>query len=142
MMYEEVRMENQKPAQSGQPEEKYRHWSRHYHGGLSGIGGGVFLVLLGALIFLATQGILAWDRWWQFLIIGIGIIFLVDSLIRYQKDSAREIRVGRLIAAIILIGVGIAFLLGNVVWWPLIIILIGVAIIIGGLLRRGRNRTE
>jgi hypothetical protein len=91
---------------------------------------------------LANQGILAWDKWWQFLIIGIGVIFLIDSLIRYQKDSAREIRIGRLIAAIILIGVGIAFLVGNATWWPLIIILVGVAVIIGGLLRRGQNKVE
>jgi len=37
MLYEEVCMENQKPAQSGQPEENYRHWRRHYHSGISGI---------------------------------------------------------------------------------------------------------
>jgi hypothetical protein len=135
----EVNME-QKPEQSGQPEENYRHGRRHYHNGISGIGGGVFLILLGTLLFLASQGILAWDKWWQFLIIGVGIILLVDSLIRYRRQSALEFRVGRLIAAIVLIGVGVAFLLGNVVWWPLVIILIGVAIIVGGLLRRGRNR--
>ena len=135
-------METREPAQSSQPEETYRHIRRHHHGGISGIGAGVFLLLLGILLFLANQGTLAWDKWWQFLIIGIGIIFLIDSLIRYQKDSAREIRIGRLIAAIILIGVGIAFLVGNATWWPLVIILVGVAVIIGGLLRRGQNKVE
>jgi hypothetical protein len=135
-------MENQKPAQSGQPEENYRHSRRHYHGGISGISGGAFLVLLGILLFLATKGILTWDRWWQFLIIGIGIILLVDSLIRYRREGALEFRTGRLIAGIILTGVGIAFLLGDVAWWPLIVIAVGVAVIIGGLLRRGRNRAE
>jgi hypothetical protein len=136
----EVNMAEQKPEQSSQPEEDYRHGRRHHHGGISGIGVGVFLLLLGILLFLANQGILAWDKWWQFLIIGIGLILIVDSLIRYQRDSVREIRIGRLIAAIILIGVGIAFLVGNAAWWPLIIILVGVAIIVGGLLRRGRSK--
>jgi hypothetical protein len=135
-------MENQKPVQSSQPEENYRHSRRHYHSGISGIGAGVFLVLLGVLLFLATQGILAWNRWWQFLIIGVGVILLADGLLRYRRENAPEFRTGRLIAGIILIGVGIAFLLGNGVWWPLVIILIGVAIIVGGLLRRGRNSAE
>jgi asparagine N-glycosylation enzyme membrane subunit Stt3 len=137
----EANMAQQKQEQSGQPEEDYRHGRRHHHGGISGIGAGVFLLLLGILLFLANQGILAWDKWWQFLIIGIGIILLVDSLIRYQKDTAREIRIGRLIAAIILIGVGIAFLVGNATWWPLIIILVGVAIIVSGLFRRGQSKS-
>lgn len=135
-------MEEQKPAKSSHAEENYRYGRRHFHGALSGIGGGVFLVLLGVLLFLATQDMLAWDKWWQFLVIGIGIILLIDTLIRYQRDNVLEFRIGKLITSIILIGVGVAFLLGNIVWWPLVIILIGVAIIIGGLLRRGRNRAE
>jgi hypothetical protein len=133
-------MENQKPAQSGQPEEDYRYGRRHHRGGISGIGAGVFLVLLGILLFLADRGILAWDKWWQFLILGIGIILLIDSLVRYQKDSAREFRIGRIVVAVILIGVGIAFLVGNATWWPLVIIVVGAAVIIGGLLRRDRDR--
>ena len=135
-------MENQKPAQSSHVEENYRHRRRHYHVGLSGISGGVFLVLLGVLLFLATRDVLAWDRWWQFLIVGIGVIFLADGLLRYRRENATEFRVGRLIAGIILIGVGVAFLLGSIVWWPLVIILIGVAIIIGGVFRIGRNSAQ
>jgi hypothetical protein len=134
-------MEDKKPAESGQPEEDYR-FRRHYHRGISGISGGVFLILLGTLLYLATQGILAWDMWWQFLIIGIGVILLVDSLVRYQREKGLEFRLGRPVAGVILIGVGIVFLVGNVVWWPMVIILVGVFVIIGGLLRRGRNRAE
>ena len=134
-------MAQQKPEQSNQQEEDYRHGRRHHHGGISGIGAGVFLLLLGILLFLTNRGILSWDKWWQFLIIGIGIILLVDTLVRYQKDSAREIRIGGLIVAIVLIGVGVAFLVGNTAWWPLVIILLGVAIIVSGLLRRGRGKS-
>jgi hypothetical protein len=135
-------MENQKHAQSGQPEEIYRHSRRHHHSVTSGYVGGVFFILLGILLFLAIQGILAWDKWWQYLIIGVGVILLVESLILYQRESALEFRIGRLIAAIILIGVGVAFLLGNLPWWPLVLIVIGVAIIVGRSLRGGQNRAE
>ena len=130
-------MENQNTSQPAHSEVSYRR--RHYHGGLSGISGGVFLILLGVLLFLATQGTLSWDKWWQFLVIGIGVILLADSLL-YRRGNAGEFRSGRLIAGIILIGVGIAFLLGSVAWWPLIIIVVGVAVIIGGLLKRGQNK--
>ena len=136
-----VNMAQQKPEQSSQQEEDYRHGRRHHHGGISGIGTGVFLLLLGILLFLTNRGILSWDKWWQFLIIGIGIILLVDTLVQYQKDSAREIRIGGLIGAIIVIAVGVAFLVSNVAWWPLVIILLGVAIIVSGLLRRGRRKS-
>jgi uncharacterized membrane protein HdeD (DUF308 family) len=60
----------------------------------------------------------------------------------YRRRYTGEFRTGRLITGIILIGVGIAFLLGNVVWWPIVIIVVGVAVIIGGLLRRGQNKVE
>jgi asparagine N-glycosylation enzyme membrane subunit Stt3 len=133
-------MTQKRPEQSDQPEGNYRHDRRHRREPASVILGGIFLILLGVLLFLASQGILAWDKWWQFLIIGIGIILLIDSIIRYQKESSAGFRIGRLIAAIVLIGIGVAFLLGNVTWWPLVIILIGVAIIIGGLLRPRQNK--
>lgn len=133
-------MTQQKPEQSNQTEEPYWHGRRHHRDVISAILGGVFLILLGVLLFLATQGILSWDKWWQFLIIGLGIIFLIDSVIRYQKEGSRGFRFGRLIAGIVLIGVGVAFLLGNVFWWPLIIVVVGVAIIVGGLVRSRQNK--
>jgi hypothetical protein len=51
-------MENQKPSQSSQSEEEYRYGRRHHHGGISGIGAGVFLLLLGILLFWQTRAYL------------------------------------------------------------------------------------
>ena len=97
-------MENKKPVQSGWPEENYEYRRIHHHGYTSTILAGGFLILLGLLLFLATQGILAWDKWWQYLVIGLGIILLVDSIIRYQKESYAGFRIGRLVSAFVLIG--------------------------------------
>lgn len=133
-------MANQKTVQSDQPEEYNTYHRRHRHDPVSTILAGVFIILLGLLLFLASQGILAWDSWWQYLIIGLGIILLIDSIIRYRKESYAGFRIGRLIAALVLIGIGIAFLLGKIIWWPLVIVLIGVIIVIGGLLRPRQNR--
>jgi hypothetical protein len=130
-------MAKQKPEQ---PEEYYRHSRRRHRDRISAVLGGVVIILVGVLLFLASQGILSWDTWWQYLILGIGIILLVDSVIRYPQEGSAGFRFGRLIAGIVLIGVGAAFLLGSVAWWPLIIVVVGVVVVIVALLRPRQNK--
>jgi hypothetical protein len=130
-------MAKQKPEQ---PEEYYRHNRRRRRDRISAVLGGVVIILVGVLLFLASQGILSWDTWWQYLILGIGIILLVDSVIRYPQEGSAGFRFGRLIAGIVLIGVGAAFLLGAVAWWPLIIVVAGVVVVIVALLRPRQNK--
>jgi hypothetical protein len=128
-------MARQKPEQPEQSEEYYRHGRRRHRDRISAVLGGVIIILVGILLFLANRGILSWDTWWQYLILGIGIILLIDSVIRYPQEGSAGFRFGRLIAGIVLIGVGAAFLLGAVAWWPLIIIVVGVVVVVVALLR-------
>ena len=128
-------MKQQESEKANQPERDDWYERRHHRDSTSAIFGGIFLILLGVLLFLASQGILAWDKWWQYFIVGIGTIMLIDGLVRYRKESIHRFRVGRIIGGIILIGIGLAFLLGAVTWWPLILILVGIGVIIGGILR-------
>jgi hypothetical protein len=130
-------MAKQKPEQ---PEEYYRHNRRRHRDRISAVLGGVVIILVGVLLFLASQGILSWDTWWQYLILGIGIILLIDSVIRYPQEGSAGFRLGRLIAGIVLIGVGAAFLLGSVAWWPLIIVVVGVVVVVVALLRPRQNK--
>ena len=133
-------MATQKPEHSEQSEEYYRHGRRHHRDRTSAVLGGISIILVGVLLFLASQGILSWDKWWQYLILGIGVLLLIDSVIRYPQEGSAGFRFGRLIAAVILIGVGAAFLLGAVAWWPLIIILVGVVVVVVALLRPRQNK--
>jgi len=133
-------MGQQNPPERSRPEEDYRHYRRHHHGGISAIGGGLIVMLAGLLLFLANRGVLSWDKWWQLLIIGIGAVLLADGLLRFHKGSGSEYRTGRLVTAVILIGVGIAFLVGSASWWPLVIIVAGAAVVVGGLLGKGQSR--
>lgn len=101
-----------------------------------GLFPGLVLVLLGVLLFLTTRGTLAWGTWWQYLLIGLGVIFLLDGALHYLHPATRYRGSGRFVPGIILVLVGAAFLIGFSEWWPLILVGIGVAILLGMLFRK------
>jgi len=109
-------------------------WERHHHRS-SGILGGLILLVLGISFLLANQQVIGWDIWWQYFLVGLGTVFLIDAAIQYFRDH-RPFFHGKVIAGIILIGIGVVFLAGVTVLWPVIIIVVGLAILLGGLLRR------
>lgn len=111
-----------------------RRYERHHHR-TGGILGGLILLALGILLFLANQNIIGWDIWWQYFLVGLGAAFLIDCAVHYFWNHQSFLQ-GRLIAGIILAGIGIAFLAGISMLWPVIIIVVGLVILIGGLVRR------
>jgi hypothetical protein len=129
-------MSQQTPEQKPAEEENDRWSRRHHRHGSPGITGALIVIVLGVLLYLANQGILDWDKWWQYFLIGIGIVFLIDAAVRSSGETDRRFLVGRLFAGLILIGVGVTFLAGGSAYWPLIIIVVGVAMLITALIRR------
>ncbi len=103
---------------------------------ISGLVFGMILVLLGILLFLSAQGWVPWGDWWKYFLIGLGVIFIIEVSLRYTRPAYRRPMFGRLIAGLILIVVGVAFItdIGN--WWPLILIVIGLAILLKVFFRR------
>jgi len=91
--------------------------------------------VLGVSLLLANQHVIGWDIWWQYFLVGLGSVFLIDAAIQYFRDR-RPFFQGKVIAGIILIGIGVVFLAGVDVLWPVIIIVVGLAVLLGGLLRR------
>ncbi len=114
-------------------DEKEEKWRRDP---ISGLGFGLILVLLGVVFFLSAQGWISWGDWWKYFIIGLGVIFLMEVLVRYTKPAYRRPVFGKLIAGLILICVGAAFIGGVGNWWPLILIIVGLAILLRVWLRR------
>ena len=110
-------------------QREWRH-ERRLNDPMRGLFWGLILILLGVLLFAATQNWLAWDRWWQLFLVGLGIIFLIDALVRYLNPSSRFGIFGRVITGVILIIIGSAFYFGMEAWWPLILIGIGLAILL------------
>lgn len=120
-------------------QEMAQNERRHsrYHRSLGGVTGGLILVVLGASFLLANQGIITWGHWWQYFLVGLGGVFIIDWLIRLCTGE-RPMFSGKLVAGIILIGVGTMFLIGFPAYWPVILIVVGVAVLLAGVFGRRR----
>lgn len=103
---------------------------------LSGILGGLIVMLLGVLFLLVNMGYLYWSNWWAYFLVGIGVILIIESIIRATFPQYSRPYIAKLIGGIILIFLGVGSIYGIGHWWPLILIGVGIAIIIGALWRR------
>lgn len=123
--------ENSSPNPPPAPEGKRAGWRR---GPMQGLFWGMLLILLGTLFFVQSQGGIAEDSWWQYFLIGLGAIFIIDALIHQARKIAYGVT-GRLIAGGVLIVIGLSFVNGWDNWWPIVLIVAGVAILAGYLFR-------
>jgi hypothetical protein len=93
---------------------------------LSGMTGGLILIVLGVLFLLAQQGYISWNSWWAYFLVGLGLIFILESLIRITRSEPSGRYTGKLIGGAVLLVIGASNAFGMVSWWPLILIVIGV----------------
>ncbi len=103
---------------------------------LRGLFWGLLLILLGVLFFASEQAWISGDRVWQYFLIGLGAIFILDAIAHFANVSYRRGILGRFIAGIVLIFIGVAFIYGFDKWWPLALIAGGVAILASFWFRR------
>jgi hypothetical protein len=89
---------------------------------------GLVLILLGVLFLLDQQGILTGSQWWQWFLVGLGGIFVINSIV-YYRSPFRWRAYGKLIAGIILITIGVLFLAGASHWWPIALLVAGACFI-------------
>jgi hypothetical protein len=136
-------MDQQAPGSSSGPSgadsKDYREWRRDrkkYREPMRGLFWGLALILLGVLFFATSQNWISWDRWWQYLLIGLGAIFLIDAWVQYTNPATRFGTLGRLVSGIILITIGGSFLIGIENWWPLILIILGIGILVNFAMHR------
>ena len=121
-------MSEEKPERRhGEHESMEEKWRRDP---IAGVVFALILLLLGVLLTLAVQERIPWDEWWKYFLIGIGVIFLIEVLVRYTKPAYRRPVFGKFIAGLILICIGVAFIGGFGNWWPLIIVAVAVAILL------------
>lgn len=139
------------------PEEK--SWDEKYRRDpLGAIVWAVILIWAGVVFLLTNMGFL--DKllthqsdipgWgfvsklagaWPIILIGAGIIILIEVVIRLVMPVYRKPVTGSLIFAIILIGIGLGDLVSWDLIWPAIIIVLGLSLILRGV-RRGGTPTE
>jgi hypothetical protein len=101
---------------------------------------GLSVVLVGKLLFLASSGftgIVTWENFWAFLLIGLGALGVIRETAKYFV-SGRLFWPGGLVFAIILITVGAAGLVAQTTgwsqyWWTFIIFGGGLVIVVMGI---------
>jgi len=102
------------------------------------VTGGLILIWLGISFYLAQIGYASWNNWWEFFLMGIGVIIILQGLIRYGQG--RGAFTGSLIGGAILFLIGGAFYwgfeFGNL--WPLILVAIGVVVLASAVAGRRR----
>lgn len=111
---------------------------------VSGLIFGLIVIWLGLTLFIAfgagyriIPGV-SEENFWGILLLGVGVIFILEILIRSALPEYRRPIFGRLLAGVALIFIGGGGILGIEQWWPLIIVAVGVLIVIYGFLRAVR----
>ena len=105
----------------------------------SGIGWGLFFILVGGLFLAGNAGWLKAD-WWTYFAIGLGGILVIGFLMRFFRGlGGRWSAIGRLVIGLALIYIGFASCYGFGEWWPLALIAIGVGILVKASLAAGHQ---
>jgi hypothetical protein len=131
------------------PEEK--SWEEKYRRDpLSPIIWGLILLWAGFVLLLSNMGMLdsllrqtnitlTWARHlsqaWPLVMLGAGVILLVEVVIRLVAPIYRRSVIGTVILAILFIGIGLGDLVSWNLLWPLLLIGLGLIIVARGLLR-------
>lgn len=114
-------------------EEKTEKWARDPIGA---IFWGLVLIVAGVFLFAATQGWILWENVWAWFLLGLGVVLILEGLVRWAMPAYRRPLGGRLVGGAILIAIGLGGVLGVKEWWPLILIAIGLTILIRAFIGR------
>jgi len=101
---------------------------------------GLEIILLGVILFLWAQDVLSEKETLAYFLLGLGGIFFFDTMARYARLGPRTFMWCRITISLIVLSAGGAVLGGIGTWWPLIIILVGVGLLLNSLLNVMRNK--
>lgn len=145
MSQEEYRRRDEK-AEKEEKDEKdqgEREWGKGEEWSRDALGSLIWglIIIFAGLAFLAVSlGTLPWLTWsnvWSVIFIAAGLAFFLEVVIRVAIPTYRRAVRGRLILAFILLAIGVGGVIGWELTWPLILVGVGLAIILGILLRPG-----
>ncbi len=147
---EKQRQEEEKEREKREEKTVEEKWRRDP---LGAIIFGIILIWAGLVFLAESMGLLkgislgglfpgieaTQPEAWTIILIGAGVILLVEVVIRLLVPAYRRPIAGTIILGIILIGVGLGNIISWDVVWPLVVIGIGLAILLGGFWRRKPN---
>ncbi|MBO3803268.1 MAG: zinc ribbon domain-containing protein [Candidatus Brockarchaeota archaeon] len=121
--YEKEKAEKEK-AEKREKEEK--HEDR-----FGAVIGGLILILLGTIMYLAQNRVIPWRNFGGYFLLGMGLILIIWAAARYFSEAFKGTALGLLIGGLILGALGLSTLLELRESWPLVLIMLGLIIIVG-----------
>jgi len=121
--------------------EKGEKGEKREAGDVSGIlAGGLILIWLGITFYYAQSGVIGWDVWWAYFVLGLGLVLVAQGLVRYAQG--RRSYLGSIAGGVIIALIGYVFIVGvSANFWPLILVVIGVLVIVTGISGRRSSPT-
>ena len=132
------RQHDEKEEKDEKDREKSEKDEKFTRDPLSAIIWAIIFISAGVILLAGSMGWVDWERIgsaWQPILIVAGFLFLAEAAVRLIVPAFRRPILGTLIFAFFLLAVGLGGAFNWSVTWPLFLILIGVAIILGGLFK-------
>lgn len=141
-MNEEGYQKKNEKQEKDEKDRGEREWDKgeQWSGGdaLGPIIWGLIIIFAGLAFAAVNLGMYPWLRWenvWSVIFIAAGLLFVLEVIIRILMPTHRRPIRGRIILAFVALAIGLGGLIGWEVTWPLIIIAVGLAIVIGVFVR-------
>jgi hypothetical protein len=119
-------------------EERHRRHDARGRGGAPWIGG-LILIAIGVVFLLKNYGFPVPHNWWAVFLFIPALAALGSAWTIWRREGhLTSAASGALVGGIILAGLGVSFLAGFD-WsqlWPVILIVLGLVVVLGGLRRR------
>ncbi|MDA4128402.1 MAG: zinc-ribbon domain-containing protein [Thaumarchaeota archaeon] len=135
------RHEKREKNEKREKHEKSEKGEKGRSGDLTGpVVGGLILIWLGVTFYLEQIGYLSSSIWWAYFISGLGAILVFQGVLMYSRGRRGT---GPVIGGAILIFLGLTSIANYQFnfqgdFWPLILVALGVAVIVGGISSRRR----
>jgi cation transport ATPase len=132
---------NEKEEKERHEEEEKReekHEKEQPRDALSSVMWALFLIVAGVILLAESQGWVTWDQFgglWNLFFVGIGLLVLLEAVLRLMLPAFRRPVLGQVIAGVVLLAIGFGGMTGLQLTGPVILIGIGLAILLGGLFR-------
>lgn len=134
--YDEKDEKNQREEQEKRDEKEEKDVS--HQDALSRMMFALFLIAAGLVLLVQTQNpaiLEPFEGLWNLFFLGIGAFSLLEALLRLLLPTYRRPVGGKIVTGIIFLALGLGGIIGIEFSGAIILIVLGVAILIGGLLR-------
>ncbi len=130
------RGEKQEKSEKGEKQEKHGKAEKGEDRG-GAVVGGLILVWLGISFYLQQISAIPRVEWWAYFLSGLGVILILQGVVRRTR-TGRPLT-GSVVGGAVLLVIGMTGILGIGSFWPWVLVLLGIIVILSGMTARRRS---